>query len=358
MMKHIPIQIIEKKNDSELYIKFKNGSLLILGGTDNPDSWRGTNPIDVVFDEYAEMKEEVWTKVIRPVLTENKGTASFIFTPKGQNHGWRIFNYAKQNKGKLWDYFFLSVEDTKAIPEEELREAKKEMTEAFYQQEFMCEFLSDAGQVFKRINENLHDDELQIVDNKFFQIGVDLAKYQNWTVLTPFDLHTFKSGSQERFNQIDWNLQKAKIEAISRRFNRGKVIIDSTGVGDPIYEDLKRQSLNIESFKFTEESRKQLLENLAILLEQDKIKIFKDEGLIDELRTCQYILKQSEITSKTKIMMEWPAGLTTDRVMSLALSVWGITTPLKYYSVPQGSSEFTKKDPYEEFQKSRFHYEE
>jgi len=350
-MKHWPEVLIVKKNETEMSLKLKNGSLWLLGGADKPDSWRGTNPIDVVFDEYAQMKEEIWTQIIRPVLTENKGTATFVFTPQGQNHAWKLFEYAKQNKGKYWDWFFQTVEDTKVIPEEELKQAKREMTGAFYSQEFMCEFLVGASQVFKRIEQNLWSGEIEIIEGKSFQLGVDLAKYQDWTVLTPFDLNTFRVGNQERFSQVDWNLQKAKIEAMARRFNNANVILDSTGVGDPIYEDLTRQGLMVLPFVFTKTKRRQLLENLAILLEQDKIKIPNEPGLIDELKSCQYQLEGREIK------IDWPEGLTNDRVMSLALAVWGTEKPIYHPSVKK-LSEFEREEQYyyEQGQKSRFHY--
>ena len=325
MMKHFPNAVIENKNNSELTIKFKNGSLWQLGGADNPDSWRGTNPIDVVFDEYSEMKEDIWNAIIRPVLASNNGTATFIFTPKGTNHAWKIFQYAKANKGKYWDWFFYTIKDTHAISEEELEEARKTMPEAMYKQEFLCEFLENAGQVFRRIKENIHEDELDIQPEKSFTLGVDLAKYNDFTVLTPFDLNTGKVGRLERFNQIDWNLQKARIEATARRYNNARVKLDSTGLGDPIYDDLRKQGLNLDEkpFKFTEISRAQILNNLAILLEQDKIKIPKDENLINELMSFQY-----KVGEKGRIKAVAPDNMHDDTVMSLALAVWGFSEPL------------------------------
>jgi hypothetical protein len=132
-------------------------------------------------------------------------------------------------------------------------------------------------------------------------------------------------GNQERFNQIDWNLQKAKIEAFVRKYNNGQLTIDSTGVGDPIVEDLERAGLTINPYKFTETSRRQLLDNLSLNLAQDRLKLPKDEGLLDELENFQFVLGDSG-----KIKVEVPEGLTDDRVMSLALAVWDarITKPI------------------------------
>ena len=159
-----------------------------------------------------------------------------------------------------------------------------------------------------------------------FQIGVDLAKYNDWTVITPFNLNTFRIYPQDRFNQIDWNLQKARIQVAYGKYQGDKAVcIDATGVGDPIVEDLKKE-VNIpetpfnHAFKFTAQSRADLLKHLAILLEQDKIKIPNDEGLIGELEAFRY-----EMSENGNLKVRVPDNMTDDRVMSLALACWGVS---------------------------------
>lgn len=325
---HIPLEIIDKKNDSELAIYYKNGSIQRFVGCDNPDALRGINPIDVVFDEYSEMAEQIWTAIIQPILRENKGTATFIFTPKGKNHSWKLIQMAKDNPDE-WYVIIKGVNDTGIFTEDELLEIKRNTPEALFNQEYMCEFIEGAGQFFRRISNNVYDTERVLPEDGDFQLGVDLAKYQDWTVLTPFNLNYFIAYPQDRFNQVDWNLQKAKIEATARRFNDALIWPDSTGVGDPVVEDLKQRGLRIggddnQGFKFTESSRQNLLNNLAILLEQDKIRIPNDEGLIAELESFRY-----ELTDRGKVKVTVPDGMTDDRVMSLALAVWGVREPVR-----------------------------
>lgn len=313
---HCPKEIISKINESELSITYKNGSIQRFAGCEDIDKHRGINPIDVVFDEYSEMKEEIWTAIIRPVLAENKGTASFIFTPKGKNHSWKLLQMAKDNPDN-WFWSVKNYKETKSHSEEEIEEVKKDTPQALFAQEYLCSFLDDAGAFFRRVKDNTYkaDDNPEIGHK--YKLGVDLAKYQDWTVITPFDLVDFKAKSQDRFNQIDWNLQKSKIEAKARRYNNGQIEVDSTGVGDPICEDLQRTGLSVKSFKFNETSRRQLLDNLALLIEQDKIKIPDDDGLIAELEAFRF-----ELTDRGKIKVGVPNGITDDRVMSLALAVW------------------------------------
>lgn len=325
---HIPTELIEKINDSELAVYYKNGSIQRFAGCEDVDKHRGINPLDVVFDEYSEMPEQIWTAIIQPVLRENGGTATFIFTPKGKNHSWKLMQLAKENSQE-WFVMVRGVEDTNVFTKQELEEIRRNTPQALFDQEYFCKFLDGASQFFKRVKNNIYPKGTYLPMDGDFQVGADLAKYQDWTVLTPFNTNHFIVYEQERFNQVDWNLQKAKIEAMVRRFNNALLWIDATGVGDPIVEDLKSRGLRIggenqEGFKFTETSRQNLLNNLAILLEQDKIKIPDDEGLLTELEAFRY-----ELTDRGKIKVTVPDGMHDDRVMSLALAVWGIREPIR-----------------------------
>lgn len=324
---HVPPEIYSKKNDSELAVYYKNGVIQRFIGAEDYDKHRGTNPFDVVFDEFSEQPEEIWTAIFQPVLMENGGTATFVFTPKGKNHSWRILQMAKENP--LWFWSLKTVKDTQVFQEEELNEIKRNTPQSLYEQEYMCEFMEGAGQFFRRIRNNTYDQHKVLPEQGDFQMGVDLAKYQDWTVITPFNLNYFVAYPQERFNQVDWNLQKARIEASARRFNNALVWPDATGVGDPVVEDLKARGVRVggedaEGFKFTEVSRTNLLNNLAILLEQDKIKIPDDEGLITELESFRY-----QLTERGKIKIGVIEGMTDDRVMSLALAIHGVREPIR-----------------------------
>lgn len=320
---HVPSEIVEKKNDSELAIYYKNGVIQRFIGSEDYDKHRGTNPFDVVFDEYAEQSEQIWLAIFQPVLMENGGTATFGFTPKGKNHAWKLVQMAKDNP--LWFVSEKGIKDTEVFSKEEIDEVRRNTPSALFAQEYEIAFNEAAGAFFRRVRLNLYDREEQQTESGDFNLGVDLAKYQDFTVLTPFNLNTFRAYKQDRFNQIDWNLQKARIEATALRY-KARVKIDATGVGDPIVEDLKSRGLNIsddDAIKFTEVTRMNLLNNLAMLLEQDKIQIPNDEGLLTELESFQYSL-----TPLGKIKVACPEGMHDDRVMSLALAVHGITNQI------------------------------
>lgn len=318
---HVPMELVEKMNESELAIYYKNGSIQRFAGCDDINKHRGINPIDVVLDEFSEEDVEIWTAVIQPVLRENHGTATFIFTPKGKNHSWEILQYAKQNPNE-WYWMVKTVDDTGGLTEGEIEEARRATPQALFLQEYYCDFTENAGAFFRNIKECMYEADDIPNPSHFYQVGIDLAKYNDFTVITPFDLHTFKVKLQERFNQVDWNFQKYLIEASARKYNNAKLKMDRTGVGDPVVEDLERRGLNIGedgAVVFNTRTRRELLDNLAILLQQNKIKIPNDPELLAELEAFQFTM-----TDKGKIEVKSRKGLHDDRVFSLALAVHGV----------------------------------
>ena len=317
LAKYLPPEIWAERNNTELLIPFPNGSVLYVLGADHPDSLRGPNPKGVVLDEYDDMRPEMWSAVVQPIMMANPDAWTwFIGTYKGRKDLLAKYNYAKEAKG--WHCSLLKASKSGIIRPEELEEAQKTTTRDFFLQEYECEAIEGAGSFFRRIMENVYDGTLEFNPTHRYQGGVDLAKYNDYTVLTPVDLCTFKAGKPERFNQIDYNLQKSRVESFYLRWGKPRTFMDSTGVGEPIYDDLSQQKISrLEPFKFTEHSRRDLLVNLQVLIEQDKLKIPRDETLLDELKSFQYVLAESG-----KVKIEVPDSVHDDCVMSLALACW------------------------------------
>ena len=140
---YIPNQLIKQKNESELKITLKNGSIYQIVGSDNPDNLRGAGIKGACFSEYAEQDPRAW-ETIEPMLRATGGFALFNFTPKGQNHSYDLFNMA-QKLQDTWHTEIKTVEDTKAIDLKELEQVKNELilrgkTLDFFNQEYYCSF--------------------------------------------------------------------------------------------------------------------------------------------------------------------------------------------------------------------------
>ena len=143
-MAHFPTELIDgKPNDADMKLKFKNGSLFQVIGSDNVDSIVGTNPVGVVFSEYSLQDPTAWG-FVRPILAENGGWAIFVFTPRGENHGYQIFELAKANP-KDWFCRIDRASETKVISQMILDQERSEIVrlygnEALYLQEYECDF--------------------------------------------------------------------------------------------------------------------------------------------------------------------------------------------------------------------------
>jgi len=136
----IPPELVESSNSTEMKIRFKNGSLIQVLGSDNYDSLVGTNPKGIILSEYALQDPRAY-QYLRPALSANGGFALFITTPRGKNHCWELFQIAKQNPND-WFAYHLTINDTKHIPMEAIqRELESgEMSEDLVQQEYYCSF--------------------------------------------------------------------------------------------------------------------------------------------------------------------------------------------------------------------------
>ena len=135
-----PQEIRDGQREDEMIIKLKLGSTWQVVGSDNYNSLMGAPPRGVVFSEWSLAKPMAWD-FIRPILAENGGWALFIYTPRGRNHGWDIYDMARKNPE--WFSEILTVEDTGAIPLSVIEEERKSgMPEEFIQQEYYCSFNS------------------------------------------------------------------------------------------------------------------------------------------------------------------------------------------------------------------------
>lgn len=127
-----------KINEAELSIDFPNGSRIKVEGADDPDRLRGVYIDGIVLDELADMKPQTWGEVVRPALADREGWALFIGTPKGTNLLSEMFFAAQHDPS--WYAARLTVNDTGAIKPEELEQARRQMSESQYAQEFLCDF--------------------------------------------------------------------------------------------------------------------------------------------------------------------------------------------------------------------------
>lgn len=134
-------------NESELRVDLPNGSRIRLYGADNYNRLRGIYLDGVILDEFADMDPRAWSEVIRATLSDRKGWATFIGTPKGRNSFYDIWAGNTEtgwigalNDPETWFSLLLKASETGLVDKDELDDARRAMTPEQYNQEFECSF--------------------------------------------------------------------------------------------------------------------------------------------------------------------------------------------------------------------------
>ena len=322
-----PPEIVERKyimQNRYTFIQLKNGAEIYFHNASTEDSLRGSGLDGLVIDEAASLKGLRYDEELRPSLMDKKGWLIAIGTPKGRN--WFYTQWLRGQDRESWPEYeswqYSSYENTKEkggyLDKSEIDLIAKELPELIYRQEILADFLKGEGSVFRNIDNLLLGAVGPAQEGRSYVVGCDLAKTQDFTVLIAMDELGHVRGF-DRFRRIDWEFQKTRIKSFIQQYP-GSLVLDSTGVGDPIYDSLFRDGVRIRGYKFTSESKRKLIENLSILCDQTRITIPEDlTVLINELKAYTY-----EILPSGNVRYGAPETLHDDAMTALALAAWGV----------------------------------
>lgn len=240
MARQIPGAVV---NLGEALVTLPNGGTAQVRSADDPESLRGEGLDFVALDECAFMHEAAWQESLRPALSDRLGKALFISTPKGRNWFWRLWMRGQDGQDAEWASWQRPSRENPYLKASEIDAARRDLPERIYLQEYEAQFLEDAGGVFRRVTEAATATETPWVAGHEYVMGVDLARKVDYTVLAVLDISVTPVSmvAIDRFNEISWATQVNRIKALAQRYRVGQVIVDQTGVGDPIVEQLQRE---------------------------------------------------------------------------------------------------------------------
>jgi phage FluMu gp28-like protein len=268
----------------------------------------------------------IWNESIRPTLTDLAGDGWLLSTPKGRNAFWQMHMRGLDETEEEWATWVMPTSANPYIDPVEIETARRGLPERVFAQEYLAQFLEDAGGVFRNVDNCVsigriaHDPRRP--DMQHF-MGIDLARYEDWTVITVLD----EAGRQvylDRFNQVSWERQIERIVDIAGIY-QAQVWIDETGIGDPLTEQIRTRAwerhidVMIEGFKFSSTSKEQLVNGLAIALEHNELDLLDAPIQKAELQAYQY-----ELSPGGHLKMNAPEGMHDDIVIALGLAVWGM----------------------------------
>ena len=298
----LPLEIYSK-NESDLVINFITGGSIRFFTGERLDNLRGLKFHLAVIDEasFIPNLEDGWLNSIRPTLTDFKGKAIFLSTPRGKNYFYSLYSKAEPD----WQSFKFTTYDNPYIDPNEIDDARKQLPEVVFEQEYMANPAENAANPFgtQFIRNCIHP----VTTMPVVAFGIDLAKSVDWTVIVGLD----EDGNVAYFDrfQMDWHNTKQNII----RLPKCPILVDSTGVGDPILEDLQREGVMIQGLKFTSTSKQQLMEGLQAAIHQGKIG-YPDGIITQELEIFEYQY------GATGVKYSAPSGYHDDAVISLALA--------------------------------------
>lgn len=295
-------------NLSKLYIETPVESFIHFKTAEKPDNLYGEDVYAAVFDEFTRAREAAWI-ALRTTLTATKAPCKFIGNVKGKgNWGYKLGLKARAGEPG-YEYFKITAYDAVAagiLDAEEIEQAKRDLPEHAFRELYLAEALDDMANPFgiKFIDKCIKP----ISNNTPTSYGVDLAKSVDWTVIIGLD----DNGDICFFErwQSDWGQTRRRLVQI---IGSTPAYIDSTGVGDPIVEDIKLSCSQVEGYHFSQGSKQQIMEGLVVGVQNGKVSIL-DGIMKEEMESFEF-----EYT-RTGVKYRAPEGMHDDMVCALALA--------------------------------------
>lgn len=251
-IQRLPNELVKKTNESELSVVVGNNSRIEIKGADNPDSLRGVGLNGIILDEYADIRPQVFGEIIRPALTDKKGWATFIGTPKGFNHFYELYTGAQAHTERfpteLWDTFHFTSYDNPLLDKGEIEEARISMDPDKFAQEYLADFRKAQGLVYANFTREQHVFDPKTKENtQWIEViaGVDFG-YNN-----PASIIVIGRDFDNRFYVLDeWYYSKRTTDEITEAAkNLQKKYAITKFYPDPAspaaIEDMRRAGINV-----------------------------------------------------------------------------------------------------------------
>jgi phage terminase large subunit len=211
---------VAKTNETELTIILINGSTIALKGADNYDSLRGVGLDFIVLDEFADIDPEAWYETLRPTLSDKAGKALFIGTPKGiGNWAYEIYQNT-QDDAANWQSFSYTTLDGGQVPEEEVQQARKDLDERTFRQEYMATFETFSGRIYYSFDRAANVRKYEGNTPDVLYVGMDfnidpmsavVATRQGDTLHIIDEVRIFSSNTQEVITELKQRFGKSKL---------------------------------------------------------------------------------------------------------------------------------------------------
>jgi hypothetical protein len=300
-----------------------NDSRIEFHTAHTPDNLRGAGLDLAIIDEAADVSEDTWKLIIRPMLLESRGEAVILGTPRGKNN-WlhRVFMLGQSaDHRNLYGSIRLPSRANPLLDVSEIDAYRGEMPPDEFRQEFEAEFIDGVNSPFPGLENRIGGETTREGRHgEFYITGIDLGKARDFTVLASIGCRSGRVEGFDRFNKLDWSVQLQRMHDHLRRFP-GACIVDATGVGDPIFEQIAKTQRFAQPFRFTADKKQHVVQALGLALSNGDLMIPDIPVLLNELRAFEAV-ETSGRSGIQRVQYGAPAGLHDDCVMALAMACW------------------------------------
>ncbi|RZK45974.1 MAG: hypothetical protein EOO97_00115 [Pedobacter sp.] len=311
ILQYIPGEIITTDNKSDLYIELTTGGSLRFFSGQALQSLRGRSYDLLIVDEAAFIPDlaEAWDGAMSMTLGQTKGEAVFISTPRGVGNFFHTLYLKGVNREDGFESFYLPTNENPHFPPEEFEAARKRMPAARFREELLAIPGSNSNALFQAefiqagtINE--------LSQNPAVVYGIDVASVGgDWTVVTGLDEH----GVMCYFDRFQLPFT-ATVDRLSKLPANTPKIIDATGAGMSMYQQLLLHTNNLKPFVYTSQSKPKLILELVNAVEKNQV--FFNETTANEMSVFEAKLS----TRSNQVFYNAMAGCHDDCVNALALA--------------------------------------
>ncbi len=310
---------IARKNEEMRRLDVIGGGVIRVRSGRNPDGLRGSGLDLAVLDEAAYLHPDVWRAAIRPALSDRRGEALFLSTPRGRNWFWGVWMTGQSASHPDWMSWRFPTSANPLIDPAEIEAARASLPERVFREEYLAEFQDDGGLVFRRVEACATVPPGGSPEpGARYVFGVDWAREDDFTCIAVLDAGARRLVALDRFNEIGWALQRGRLAALAERWRPEAIWAEANSIGGPNIEALQAEGLPVIPFTTTATSKGPLIEALALALERGELAILPDPALLSELGAYRL-----ERLPSGRFRYGAPPGGHDDCVIALALAWHG-----------------------------------
>lgn len=327
--------LLENNDREHNLVTLKSGATAQLLSANNPATLSGDGVTLWIIDEAQFITQAAFDNLM-PSTAERQGIIVMFGVSEGEGPFREVCFKGDSDDYPEYKRLAYPTAANPFVPKWFIEFHRRTMSPSKFKQLYLAQWDSELGKLFRNIEGSTTSEEPSIHPKGFAQIrpftagnhyygGLDLGRLEDWTVYSIWD----RNGdlvAWDRYSIIDWELQKARAAEFSKEYGSPPTVVDSTGVGDPIFEDLMRLGMNVQEYHITGNEKKRILiDELAVRLGAGQLRFPKIPAFLEELQ--RFEAKKSSTPGSNIVRYEAPSGFHDDFVLSAALAMQVLPRP-------------------------------